>query len=464
MAEFQQVFQSMHLAPRSGPEATYSERIDRLGRLEELLSDNVEALCKAISADFNWRSDTETKLLEILPLLRGIRHAKRHLARWMKEERRKVDLAFQPSRAWVRYEALGVVGIIAPWNYPLALAIAPLTDALAAGNRVMVKPSEQTPSFSDLLAKLISENFAADEVFVVLGDVSVAQDFARLPFDHLLFTGSTEVGRSIMRAASDNLTPVTLELGGKSPAIVYEDFSIDAAARSISFGKFINAGQTCIAPDYALVPRQGVDQFVDAVMNHVAQAYPNPASNRDYTSIISERHMVRLRNAVQEAEAAGARVVQYAGETPDRVMLYPKLVVDPPRDGLLMQEEIFGPVLPVVPYDTVDEVIAFVTSKPRPLALYLFTDSEEMQSKIIGNCKSGGVTVNGTLLHYAMENLPFGGIGPSGMGAYHGRDGFRRFSHARAVHKIGKINMFEKLGPPWGLLLRLTLRILGNIR
>ncbi|WP_205910232.1 coniferyl aldehyde dehydrogenase [Rhizobium sp. FKY42] len=464
MAKFQQVFQSMHLVSRTGPEATYSERIDRLGRLERLLSDNVEALCKAISADFNWRSETETKLLEILPVRRGIRHAKRHLARWMKEDRRKVDLAFQPSRAWVRYEALGVVGIIAPWNYPLALAIAPLTDALAAGNRVMVKPSEQTPCFSNLLATLISENFASDEVSVVLGDVSVAQDFARLPFDHLLFTGSTEVGRSIMRAASDNLTPVTLELGGKSPAIICDDFSIDAAARSVSFGKFINAGQTCIAPDYALVPRHSVDRFVGAVMNGAAQAYPNPASNRDYTSIISERHLTRLRNAVQEAEAAGARIVKYAGEISDRVMLYPKLVIDPPRDSLLMREEIFGPVLPVIPYDTVDEAIAFVNAKPRPLALYLFTDNRETQSKIIGHCKSGGVTINGTLLHYAMENLPFGGIGASGMGAYHGRDGFLRFSHARAVHKVGKINMFEKLGPPWGLLLRLTLRILGNIR
>lgn len=463
MSDLQRVFELMHSASRTQPDADYALRIDRLSRLETLLAQNVEPFCEAISQDFAGRSVTETKLLEILPTLRGIRHVKKQLRRWMKDQRRSVDLAFQPAKSWVRFEPLGVIGVISPWNYPLSLAIAPMAEALAAGNRVMVKPSELTPAFSALLMQLIAKSFAEDEVTVITGDVSVAQAFAGLPFDHLIFTGSTQVGRSVMRAAAENLTPVTLELGGKSPAIIADDFSIEAAARSISFGKFVNAGQTCIAPDYALVPRQHMDRFVDAILSHVATSYPQAAANPDYTSIISERHLQRLKDALKQAEDGGARIVHGASETADRKVLLPTVVVNPPQDGLLMREEIFGPILPVIPYDTLEDAIHFVNEKPRPLALYLFTGRAELQNQVLARCKSGGVTINGTLLHYAMESLPFGGIGPSGMGAYHGRDGFVRFSHTRAVHKIGPINMFEKLGPPWGLLARLVMRVLGRM-
>ena len=459
-------FDRQHAASRSQPAPDAAARRDALARLRRLIVGNVDALAAAISADFGQRSKTETELLEIGPTLNAIRHASKSLAGWMKPQRRGIDITFQPGRAWVRHEPLGVVGIMAPWNYPLILTLAPLADALAAGNRAMLKPSELTPRFSELLQRLVTEHFAAEQVTVAVGDVPVAKAFSALPFDHLLFTGSTHVGREVMRAAAENLTPVTLELGGKSPAIICPDYSIDAAARSIAFGKWLNAGQTCIAPDYVLVPAASLDAFVAAALAQARSAYPEPAANADYTSIISERHHARLIAALAEAEAAGATVHRHSdvattSETEKgAARMAPAIVVGAPDDSVLMREEIFGPILPVVPYRDLDEALAIVNSRERPLALYCFTGDKRAETRVLDGAISGGVTVNGTLLHIAQDNLPFGGIGPSGMGAYHGRDGFLRFSHARAVYKVGAINVFERLGPPWGRLARMVSQLM----
>lgn len=447
-------FEALHAASRSRPAPDAASRRRALGKLAGMIHDHRDAFVRAISEDFGGRSEDETQMLEIVPAMRGIRHAQRHLARWMRDERRPVDLVFQPARAWVRYEPLGVIGIISPWNYPLFLAISPLADALAAGNRAMLKPSELTPRFSDLLATTVAEAFPRDEVHVVTGGVDIARAFSALPFDHLVFTGSTAVGRDVMRAAAGNLTPVTLELGGKSPAIVAPDYPLAKAAASVAFGKYVNAGQTCIAPDYALVPQAETRRFAEAVFDAARRAYPTIAGNTDYSAIISEKHRLRLREAVEEARAGGATVLNLGAGDNDPTKIAPTVVLDPPPDCLLMREEIFGPVLPVVGYRDLAEAIGFINRHDRPLALYCFSNDRKVHAEVLDRTTSGGVTLNGTLLHIAQDSLPFGGIGPSGMGAYHGHDGFRRFSHARAVHRVGPVNMFERLGPPWGLTAR----------
>lgn len=457
------LFDAQHAASRREPAPTLAERRDSLTLLRKLVLDNEDHFCRVIDEDFGGRSHDETRLLEIVPTLNALRHAKGHLAGWMKPRSRPVDFAFQPAKAWIRFEPLGVIGIIAPWNYPLLLTLAPLIDALAAGNRVMLKPSELTPRFSRLLLNLITEVFPADRVVVVTGGVEEAQAFSALPFDHLLFTGSTAVGRKVMLAAAQNLTPVTLELGGKSPAIVCADYPLEAAARSLAFGKFVNAGQTCIAPDYVLVPVDKASALADAIIEETRRAYPTLATNTDYSAMITPRHANRLRAALDDARASGATVLTHedAG-TVEAGKIGPTVVLDAANDSLLLQDEIFGPVLPIVGYRTLDEALAFVAARDRPLALYCFTKDERVQDRILDSALSGGVTINGTLLHIAQDALPFGGIGPSGMGAYHGEDGFKRFSHARAVHRIGFINVFERLGPPWGPLARRTASILSR--
>jgi coniferyl-aldehyde dehydrogenase len=436
-------------------------RLGALQRLQAAVLANQAAFARAISADFGNRPSAETEMLEILPTVNAIRHARKHLWRWMRPERRRVALTFQPAKAWVAYQPLGVVGVIAPWNYPLFLAVSPLADALAAGNRVMIKPSEYTPALSALLQQVVAGVFDATEVAVVTGGPEVAASFSSLPFDHLLFTGSTAVGRKVMQAASANLTPVTLELGGKSPVIVADDYDIGKAARAIAFGKFLNAGQTCIAPDYVLVPDAKLRALADAVLAEARKMYPTVAANPDYASVISPRHYQRLAAAVAAAEAAGATVLRHedAGAEGAR-KLGPTLVIGAPEDSLLMQEEIFGPVLPLVGYSDLAATIAYVNARQRPLALYCLTADTKVEADVLGQTISGGVTVNGTLLHAAQDTLPFGGVGPSGIGAYHGQDGFKRFSHARAVYKIGFINGMDMLRPPYGRIARLMRRAL----
>jgi coniferyl-aldehyde dehydrogenase len=450
-AEARRLFDLQHQASRTGGIPDARLRRDRLARLARLVRDNARAIAAAISDDFGTRSRTETELLEVVPALSAIKHAHKHVARWMKPERRRVSATFQPARAWVRHDPLGVIGIISPWNYPLQLAVPPMVDAIAAGNRALIKPSELTPAFADLLQRLVSEHFAEDELAVVTGGVEVGQAFAALPFDHLLFTGSTAVGRKVYQAAAANLVPVTLELGGKSPAIVCPDYPLAKAARSIAWGKFINAGQTCIAPDYVLVPRKEAEGFARELLAAARSGYPTIADNEQYSAIISLRHQERLARAIDEARAAGATVFAHEDEgTRERGKIGPTILLDAPPQSIFVTEEIFGPILPVVPYDDLDEATAYVAARDRPLALYCFSRDQRQHERVMDGALSGGVTLNATILHVAQEELPFGGVGPSGIGAYHGREGFRRFSHARAVHKVGFFNVMEVLGPPWG--------------
>lgn len=449
--DLHRLFALQRAASRREQAPSAGQRRERLARLRRLILANEATFAAAISDDFGTRASAETKLLEILPTLSAIRHASRNLARWMRPQRRRVDPAFLPGKAWLRHEPLGVVGIISPWNYPLQLAFSPLVDALAAGNRVMLKPSELTPNFSGLLQRLVAEAFDPLEVAVVTGGVEVGQAFAGLPFDHLLFTGSTAVGRKVYQAAAANLTPVTLELGGKSPAIICPDYPLAQAARSIAFGKWVNAGQTCIAPDYVLVPADRADALADGLIAQARISYPTVADNPDYSAMISDAHFARLSRALDEARAAGARVISHQDEgAAGRRKIGPTVVVGAPDDALFHTEEIFGPILPIIAYRDLDEAIASVAQRERPLALYCFARDSAQHERVLGRILSGGATLNGTLLHVAQESLPFGGVGHSGIGAYHGEEGFRRFSHPRAIFKVGPVNVMERLGPPWG--------------
>jgi coniferyl-aldehyde dehydrogenase len=362
-----------------------------------------------------------------------------------------VSIWNRPGYARLHRQPLGVVGIVVPWNYPLYLAAGPLVSALGAGNRAMIKLSEFTPRFGELFARLIGATFPEDEVAVLNGGVAVAEAFVRLPFDHLLFTGSTRVGREVMRAASDSLTPVTLELGGKSPVIVCDDFPIELAARRILYGKCANAGQTCVAPDYALVPAARVDAFIAAARRSVEEFFPSLASP-DYTSVASERHYARLADYLDDATAKGAAAhpLHGAPADPARRKLVPTALTGVSPAMRVMQDEIFGPILPIVPYASLDEAIAFVNGRPRPLALYAFSYSRIDVQRILRETISGGVTVNDTMLHVAQDALPFGGVGPSGMGVYHGRAGFDTFSNLRGVYYQRRFNGLALLRPPYG--------------
>ena len=433
------------------------QRLAALRALDRVLRANRDAIAGAISMDFGNRSHAETVLAELVPSLAAIRNARRHLRRWMRPERRRVDISYQPGRAWVEWQPLGCVAIVSPWNYPLLLTVSPLVDALAAGNRVIVKPSELTPRFAALFARLMAEAIDPAQVSVVTGGPEVGQAVCALPLDHLLFTGSTAVGRLVAKAAAETLTPVTLELGGKSPAIVCRDYDVRAAAKTIALGKFFNAGQTCIAPDYALVPHEHVEAFAEAVLETANRMYPQIAGNRDYTAIVSDHHHQRLHALLREAEAGGARLLRSNDAYAERRM-GPTVVLDPPVDGALMQEEIFGPILPVLGYRELADATAFVNARPRPLALYPFTKDPAKLKTVMGRTISGGVSVNSALLHCIQDDLPFGGVGPSGQGAYHGRDGFCRFSHARGVYKAGRFSGFEFLAPPYGRKMALALR------
>jgi len=434
-------------------------RIDRLYQLEGMVRKHADSIADAISADFGNRSRFETDLLETMVLVSAIRHARKNVKWWMQPSYREVGINFWPGAAWVRPEPLGIVGIVSPWNYPLQLALSPLVDAIAGGNRVILKPSEQTPNFCDLLRRAISETFEEDEVAVVLGGPEVAAEFSRLPFDHLVFTGSTGIGRRVAAAAAENLTPTTLELGGKSPAIVCPSASMAKAVKAIAYGKFINAGQTCIAPDYVLVPRERIIEFAELIIGEARRAYPDLGP--DYSSMISERAFDRLTSAITEAEAASAKVLRHpAPSDRARRVLPPVVVIDAPQDSVLMREEIFGPVLPVIGYDSLADALDWVNSHPHPLALYVFAEDTREQSRVLDHTQSGGVTVNGTLLHVAQEGLPFGGVGASGWGAYHGKQGFEQFTHQRAVFRTGFFNSATLLAPPYGKRAKRLLKFL----
>jgi len=462
-----QLAQAFELQRRSfaaDPNPPLAVRRDRLSRLRRMLRDHAAGIRDAIAADFGMRSSEETELLEQFTSLKGIAHAQSHLRRWMRPERRPVAWWSLPARARLLRQPLGVAGIIVPWNYPLYLAVSPLTAALAAGNRAMLKLSEHTPRFGALFESLIARAFTADEVVAVNGDLAMAKAFGALPFDHLLFTGSTQVGREVMKAASANLTPVTLELGGKSPAIVTASFDVEETARRIMYGKLINAGQTCVAPDYALVPKALVNRFIEGCRVATRVFYPVLATNPQYTSIVSERQYRRLAGYVDDARNFGASIHRLHDEPADaeRRRLSPVALTDVCDSMRVMKEEIFGPILPVVGYDTIDEAIAYVNARPRPLALYYFGASDRDLEAVLSRTVSGGVTVNNTAFHVVQEDLPFGGVGPSGMGEYHGRAGFDRFSKLKPVFIDGRWSTSSLLRPPYGGRFRALLRLLNR--
>jgi coniferyl-aldehyde dehydrogenase len=445
---------------RHGP-PSLAERRTNLKKLRAALLARRADFEAALDADFGHRSRHETAIMELLVVTWGLDYLYKNLRRFMRRERRHVALPMRLARAYVEHQPLGVVGIVAPWNYPFSLALMPLATALAAGNRAMIKPSELTPATSDLLVSLITETFSEDEVAVVTGDAAVGAAFAALPFDHLFFTGSTAVGRAVMRAASERLVPVTLELGGKSPALVDRGQPLARVATDIAYGKLANAGQTCVAPDYVLLHETEVDGFVEAWGNAVATLYPEGPASPDYTSIVNVRHYERLRGLLDDARAKGARVVE-TGPSPDRATgrtrtLPPTLVLDVHDDMRIMQEEIFGPVLPIVTYRDLADAIDFVNARPRPLGLYYFGSSATNRRQVLTRTTSGGVTINGTLLHYPQDDLPFGGVGASGFGAYHGIEGFRAFSHQKAVFEVGRWNGGALLRPPFRRLTNVIL-------
>ena len=460
-AALNEQLQRLRAAQASEPLVAWPRRAARLHALRTLLLEHRAELAAAIHADFGQRPAEETDLLEIFPSLSAIRHALRHGRRWMKPRRKLADWLFLPARTELRPQPLGVVGIIVPWNYPLYLAVGPMVDALVAGNRVMVKMSEHTPRFSAYFAELAAHYFQPDEVAVVTGEADVGQAFSGLPFDHLLFTGSTAVGHDVMRAASANLTPVTLELGGKSPALIGPNARFAHAVERIVIGKLMNAGQTCIAPDYVLLPRERVDAFVAAARAAAARLYPDLPRNRQYSSIASDRHFARLAALRDDAVAAGAKA-HTLGDADDagRRAMTPALLtgVDDRMD--VMRQEIFGPLLPLVPYDALDEAIAYIASHPHPLALYVFEDDGATLDRIQRETQAGGVTVNDTILHIAQHGLPFGGAGPSGIGAYHGEAGFRTFSRMKPVMRQARFNFVSLLNPPYGAKFRAMLKLL----
>ncbi len=438
------------------PFPTLAARRDRLDRLLDLVRRHRGALSDEISADFGHRSRHETLLADILLTANVLRHVRRHVGRWMRPQRRRTSLMLQPATTEVVVQPLGVVGIISPWNYPVLLMVGPLAHALAAGNRAMLKPSEFLPRTGALLTELLAERFPEDLVAVATGGPEVGAAFSRLPFDHLVFTGSTRVGREVAEAAGRNLVPVTLELGGKSPAIVHPDFPIDAAAANIVTSKLFNAGQTCVSPDYVLVREDGVDAFVDACRATVARLVPTDASGADLTAIAHDPQQARLAGLLDDARRRGARVVPLApadGPFGTGRRMAPVAVCDPPDDALVMTEEIFGPILPVIGVGSFDEAVRYVNARPRPLALYVFDDDRARVAHTMRTTHSGGVAVNDCMVQFGDEHLPLAGIGPSGTGATRGREGFDRLSHHKAVFRQSRVNGRFLWTPPYSRLL-----------
>ena len=429
-------FERMFELSRSAPAPTLAERLDRLARLRAAIQDNEARFEQAISADFGHRSRIETAIAETLLVLGEIKHAAKHLKKWMAPQRIATALQFAPAKNRLMPQPLGVVGIIAPWNYPLQLTLAPAVGALAAGNRVMIKPSELSPRFSALLAEIIAATFDATEMTVTGIDEEIAKSFASLPFDHLIFTGSTRVGRLVAEAAGRNLTPLTLELGGKSPVIIDRSADLDQAAARIAYGKLLNAGQTCIAPDYVLLPEVSLQDFSSKLDNQMRAMYGTSPDNSDYTSIVSDRHYARLEALVADAAAKGAQIVQVA--KPDdpawkaKRKFPPTLVVGATPEMTIMQEEIFGPLLPIVGCKNAAEPIAWINRHDRPLALYWFGKDDAARDEVLDRTVSGGVTINDCLFHFTQVNQPMGGVGASGTGAYHGEWGFKNLKIGRA--------------------------------
>ena len=458
---------------RAEGEVTYATRIDRLKRLKALIIENKVAFANATKHEFNGARSYEFSLFsEFASKVEAIDYSMKHLKAWMKPEKRKTNkpMNFLGGKSQVRHFPKGVVGIISPWNLPFGLTVAPLTSALAAGNRALLKPSEFVPETAALFAEVVPKYFSKDEVAVVTGGAEVSQQFAQLPFDHLLFTGSTRVGAQVMQAASKNLVPVTLELGGKSPVIIGRSAKLDLAGTRLTFGKLLNGGQLCLSPDYVLVPQELEEQLVARVVHEAQSMYPNITENADYAGVINERHFARLQNYIDDAVAKGAKLTivgaeqTRVSENNRRMPLH--ILQNVNEDMLVMHEEIFGPILPVMTYDDITEVPDQVEPRRNPLALYYFGKDKTEQEYLLSHVPSGGVCINDITLHYVQEDLPFGGVGASGMGAYHGPEGFRTLSHPRAIYSQTMVDVLPIIGarPPFGDKFRKNIsKILGAI-
>ena len=441
---------------KKSPYPSLAERQKDLALLKQAILMFQDQLVSAMNEDFGCRSADDTKLGDVLATVMGINYATKKLKKWLKPSKRHVGALFQPAKAYVMYQPLGVVGIVTPWNYPLFLSIGPLTLALAAGNRAMIKMSEFTPATNKVINEMITSVFTSDKVAVIDGGPQVAAHFSQKPFDHLLFTGSTRVGKMVMAAAAQNLTPVTLELGGKSPTIIAEDVDIDDAVSRFILAKTLNAGQTCVAPDYILCPENKMDELVQACKKQFNTMYPKFSENGDYGSIINDQQFQRLHSWLDDAVEKGAQAISLTDFTSEQSQQPRKmpltLVTNVNDDMQLMQDEIFGPLLPIVSYKSLAEAIAYINDRPRPLALYLCSHNEQTQQQVLQQTHAGGVCINDAAIQVAQDDIPFGGIGPSGMGHYHGHEGFLTFSKAKSVLVKGKMNTSKMAFPPYGKL------------
>lgn len=452
ISAMQQQFATMRAASRQDQHVSWAIRRQRLTQLEHMVMDNQTAIINAISADFGQRPAAETTMLEIFPTLEAIRYAQKHGKAWSTKQAVNTGIWFLPASSYIQPQPLGLVGIISPWNYPLYLVIAPLAAALVAGNRAMLKVSEASPHFEQWLGDALPKYFAADEVTLIKGEVEVAQAFSRLPFDHLFFTGSTAVGRHIMKAAAENLTPVTLELGGKSPVIVTPSADLAKTVNRVWTGKSMNAGQTCIAPDYVLLNASHQQAFIEQSKAWFTKHYPNLSENPDYTFVINAKQASRVQGYLEEAKQLGATIYPLSDHdiNIDTGFFPPVIVTNLPTHAKLVTEEIFAPVLPLVTAATLDDAVSYVNAHDRPLALYVFGENKTDTDFVLDNTVSGGACVNDTIYHIAQQNLPFGGVGASGMGSYHGKFSFDTFSHPKAVFKQSRINFVHLLQPPYG--------------
>ncbi len=458
----QSLFHAQTDAFLESPQIPYEKRISLLKTIEAILIENDQAICEAISMDFGNRSIHETRILEISSSLMGLRYTRKRLKRWMAPKRRHVSLLFAGGKNRVIPQAKGVVGVVTPWNYPLFLAMGPMTSAVAAGNRVMVKMATNSQRLCRLLDRLFSEKISREYITFVPG--VAASEFSSLPFNHLIFTGSPAVGRTVMKTASSHLTPVTLELGGKSPTIICNDFHFKTAVERIMFAKLMNSGQTCIAPDYLFVPEDKLEELIRTARSIVKKRYPTIAT-RDYTSIIDAKAFARLSATLADAREKGAQVINLLdGPESDEETrkISPVILTQVDSKMQVMQEEIFGPILPVMPYRDIEDVISYINSHERPLALYLFTNDRELSDRVIANTRSGGVTINDCAMHVAQHDMPFGGVGNSGMGHYHGYEGFAEFSKLRPVFKQSKFVL--ALAPPYGKTIERIYKAIRNIR
>tara|TARA_R110000868_G_scaffold104596_1_gene288378 strand:+ start:7794 stop:9215 length:1422 start_codon:yes stop_codon:yes gene_type:complete len=424
-----------------------------LARIADLCRKNSDAICEAISRDFGNRAKQESVIAEIAFVIQDADHTAKHIGKWAKPRSVGVPMTLMPGKATIRREPKGVVGIVSPWNYPFQLAMAPLVAALGAGCRAMIKPSELTPATAELMKRLIGEAFEEDHVCVITGGPAVGEAFSRLKFDHLFYTGSTQVGRLVAMAAAENLVPVTLELGGKSPAIVTPGYPKRSAAKSIGWGKFLNAGQTCVAPDYVMVPNGEERAMGEEIIKIAQHEFPESSGDDAYTAIVSDRHYERLTGMIEEARTGGAEILQaehdaQAAQAARKIP--PTVILNPPADSKLMTEEIFGPLLPIIGYSEIDAATHYVADHEHPLALYVYSTDKEMAARILDQSQSGGVGINTNLLHLSVPDLPFGGIGASGQGSYHGEAGFLTFTHERSVFATGKWHPSRLLAPPYG--------------